>query len=286
MLTLVLAALAVALVARRDLGAGLLAARPGPATAAPRLGSPLALAWRLQRSLLASWAAGFAVLGAVMGSIATNVGGFVDSAQSRDLIVKLGGVNGLTNAFLATEFGFMAVIASAYGIQAALRLRSEETEQRAEPVLATSVSRARWLGSHLIVALAGSALLLVVAGTAAGLTNGAQAGDPGAALGRLLGAALGQVPAVWVLVGIVVVLVGLAPRAATAAWVALVVFLLIGELGALLGLDRAVQDVSPFAHVPRLPGGELSAAPLLWLAATAAVLVAAGFAGFRRRDIG
>jgi ABC-2 type transport system permease protein len=262
------------------------AARPGPATGAPGLRSPLALAWRLQRPLLAAWTAGFAVLGAVMGSIASDVGGFLDSSESRDLIVKLGGVHGLTDAFLATEFGFLAVFASAYGIQAALRARSEETGQRAEPVLAAAVSRPRWLGSHVVVALGGSALLLAVAGLAAALTNGGQTGDVGAAVRRLLPAALVQVPAVWVLVAIVVVLVGLAPQAATGAWGALLLFLLIGELGPLLHVDRAVQDVSPFAHVPRLPGGDYSSGPLLGLALTTAVLLVAGFLGFRRRDLG
>jgi ABC-2 type transport system permease protein len=286
LLAVVLVGVAHALVARRDLGAGLVAARPGPATGAPGLRSPLALAWRLQRPLLAAWTAGFAVLGAVMGSIATDVGGFLDSSESRDLIVKLGGVHGLTDAFLATEFGFLAVFASAYGIQAALRARSEETGQRAEPVLAAAVSRPRWLGSHVVVALGGSALLLAVAGLAAALTNGGQTGDVGAAVRRLLPAALVQVPAVWVLVAIVVVLVGLAPQAATGAWGALLLFLLIGELGPLLHVDRAVQDVSPFAHVPRLPGGDYSSGPLLGLALTTAVLLVAGFLGFRRRDLG
>jgi ABC-2 type transport system permease protein len=95
-----------------------------------------------------------------------------------------------------------------------------------------------------------------------------------------------QVPAVWVLVSIVVVLVGLAPRAATGAWGALLVFLLIGELGPLLHVAQVVQDVSPFAHVPRLPGGAYSSAPLLGLMATTAVLLGSGFIGFRRRDVG
>jgi ABC-2 type transport system permease protein len=286
LLAVVLVGVAHTLVARRDLGAGLMAVRPGPASGASGLRSPLALAWRLQRPLLAAWTAALAVLGAVMGSIASDVGGFLDSAESRDLIVKLGGVHGLTDAFLATEFGFLAVFASAYGIQAALRLRSEETEQRAEPVLATAVSRAAWLGSHVVVALGGTALLLAVAGLSAGLTNGAQTGGLGASVRRLVPAALVQVPAVWVLVSIVVVLVGLAPRAATGAWGALLVFLLIGELGPLLHVAQVVQDVSPFAHVPRLPGGAYSSAPLLGLMATTAVLLASGFIGFRRRDVG
>ena len=89
-----------------------------------------------------------------MGSMATDVGGFLDSAESRDLIIQLGGVQGLTDAFLATEFGFLAVFASAYGMQAVLRLRAEETALRAEPVLATAVSRSAWFASHLVVALA------------------------------------------------------------------------------------------------------------------------------------
>jgi ABC-2 type transport system permease protein len=41
-----------ALVARRDLGAGLVPDRAGPANAAPWLRSPIALAWRLQRGSL------------------------------------------------------------------------------------------------------------------------------------------------------------------------------------------------------------------------------------------
>jgi polyether ionophore transport system permease protein len=56
---IVLAAVAFALLARRDVGAGVLPARLGPATAAPWLRSPLALAWRLHRGMLLAWTAGW-----------------------------------------------------------------------------------------------------------------------------------------------------------------------------------------------------------------------------------
>lgn len=283
-LTVVLMVAAHALLARRDQGAGLLPDRAGPAAAGRGLNGAFGLAWRLHRGTLVAWAAGFAVLGVVFGSIATNLGSFLNSSGARELIQRLGGTTGLTDAFLSAEFGIVGVVASGYAIQVALRLRSEETGQRAEAVLATGVGRLRWVASHVTVSLLGTAFLLAVAGLAAGAALAVQTGD-GGDVGRVLLAALVRIPAAWVLTGLVVAAFGFVPRAAAVGWVALVVFLLIGELGPLLGLDPWVMDISPYAHVPRLPGSELTAAPLVWLALVAAVLTAAGLAGFRRRDV-
>ena len=44
-------------------------------------------------------------------------------------------------------------------------------------------------------------------------------------------------------------------------------------------------SVSPFTHVPRLPGGTVSATPLAWQTGTGLALTAIGLAGLRRRDI-
>jgi ABC-2 type transport system permease protein len=99
-------------------------------------------------------------------------------------------------------------------------------------------------------------------------------------------AALVQLPAAWVLAAIVVAAFRLAPRFFVAGWVALAGFVVLGELGPLVGLSQWVLDISPFAHVPKLPGGAFSPAPLVALTAIAALLGAAGLVGLRRRDIG
>jgi ABC-2 type transport system permease protein len=279
-----LTALAYVLVERRDHGAGLLPDRPGPATAARTLGTPLGLAWRLHRGAFYGWLAAFVLIGLVFGNVAANVGGFMSSEGARNLIEKLGGVRGLTDAFLSTELGMAGVIASVYAVQVVMRMRSEEAELRSEPVLATAVGRISWAGSHIAVALAGTTALLLAGGLGAGLTYASQTGQA-ADIWRTVAAAAVRVPATWVMAGIAVAVFGLAPRAVVVGWAALVAFLLLGEFGPLFTLDQWVMDLSPYAHVPRLPGGELSAAPLVWLAAVAALLVTAGLAGLRRRDI-
>jgi ABC-2 type transport system permease protein len=273
------------LVARRDHGAGLLAQKPGRATASPSLSTPLALAVRLQRGGLVGWLVGMALGGLVIGSIASQVGEFVDSPQARDMVMKLGGERGLVDAFLSAEIGILAVIVSAYGISAAMRLRSEETALRVEPILATRVSRLRFAASHVVVALAGTTLLMLTVGLFGGFAHGAASGDM-SAMGRVLVAALVQLPAVWVLTGITVLVFGLAPGMVMAGWGALVVFLLLGQLGPIFELPRWAMDISPFTHTPKLPGGELTATPLVALTLVAAALIAVGLAGYRRRDIG
>jgi ABC-2 type transport system permease protein len=273
------------LVARRDHGAGLLPQRPGKPGASGFLSTPLALAMRLQRGGLYGWLVGMALGGLVVGSIASQVGEFLDSPSAKDMIMKLGGERGIIDAFLSAEMGILAVVVSAYGISAAMRLRQEETSLRVEPILATRISRLNFAASHVIVALAGTTVLLLTLGVFAGFAHGAASGDM-SAFGRVLGAALVQLPAVWVLTGITVLAFGLAPGLIMAGWGALVVFLLLGQLGPILELPQWAMDISPFTHTPKLPGGDFSATPLVWLTLVALALTAAGLASFRRRDIG
>ena len=68
--TAALTAVAYGLADRRDLGAGLLGERLGPATA-PGLRGPISLSWRLNRGLLVKWAVGIASFAAAAGGAST-----------------------------------------------------------------------------------------------------------------------------------------------------------------------------------------------------------------------
>ncbi|MET8353680.1 MULTISPECIES: ABC transporter permease [unclassified Micromonospora] len=271
---------------RRDLGAGVFPPQLGPATAGPRLAGPFGLAWRLHRGQLLGWTVGFGLLGLVLGGAADAAGDAVQGNQQvAEILARLGGTSALAEAYLGGTLSLTALAAAGYGIQAALRARAEETAGRAEPLLATAVSRTRWLAAHLLFALLGPAVVLSVTGLATGLAYGLSVGDVGGELPRLLGAGLAQVPAAWVLAGLAALLVGWLPRFSTGAWAVLAGCLLLGQLGAVLELDQWALDLSPFTHTPQVLGPDWTVTPLVALAAVTAALTAAALKTFQTRDV-
>ncbi|MCU1687359.1 MAG: transporter permease [Amycolatopsis sp.] len=282
-----MAGVAYFLLPRRDLGMGLWAARPGPTSASARLKSPFALAWRLQRGALIGWLIGFAVMGGVLGSLVNGIDGVIgDSEQARQIFERMGGSTAVVQAYIASLGAIFGVVIALYAVQATLRMRSEETGMRVEPLLATSVGRLRWAAGHLVFALLGSVLVLVVAGASAGLFSGLQMHDVSGQVTSMLKAMLAQVPAVWVVAGAAMLLYGVRPRWSAGAWGVVSVFLLITLIGPAANLGQAVMDISPFTHIPKLPSAPFTATPLVWLLIVAAAAFGVGLASFRRRDIG
>ncbi|MFF7161119.1 ABC transporter permease [Streptomyces sp. NPDC008086] len=270
-------AVAYELAGRRDVGMSFLPARPGPADG--RLATAAGLAWRLQRGSVLGWSIGFFLAGVVYGGLTDGVADLVgDNDNAREIFERMGGQAGITDAFLASMVGMLGLIAALYVVASVLRLHGEETSGRAEPLLANAVGRLRWAAGHLVIAFAGSALIMLLAGLGFAAGYGKQ-------VGPILGACLVQLPAVWVVGGLTVLLYGVLPRAATAAWGVAGAVLLIGWVGPALDVPQAVLDLSPFGHLPKLPGGGMEWGAVLVLLALAAALTASGLAGLRRRDM-
>ena len=264
--------------ARRDLGAGLLADRNGSPTGT--MGSADALAWRLQRGGLIGWVITYLVLGVLFGSIVNTLGGLMTN-DATDLLRKLGGVGTFTDIYLTLVAGMAAFGAAAFGVSAVMRLRSEESAGHLESVLATRVSRSRFLLSHLAVALVGASLLVVLLGLS--MATAHLSGSSG--FWREAAPAVAYLPAIWVMVAVVAVVVGWAPRLDWLGWTLIAGVVLLGELGALIGLPSWTLKISPFAHVPRVPVEPMAWTPEIVLTLVAAALVVVAFLGFRRRDM-
>ena len=280
-----LVVVAFALLDRRDLGAGVLPSRAGHERSS--IASPGALTLRLARATLVGWVVAYLVLGLVLGSIAGSVETFVDSPQIADMLKAMGGAAGsVTDLFFSTELHFAAVGASALAIALITRMHTEESTGHLEALRATPVRRVAWSLGHVVLAVLATAVVLVVSATVAGVVHGADAGDIGGTVSRLVGAALSTLPAVWVAMAVALLLYGALPRFTGLAWAALILFLLLGEFGDLLDLPGWLVDLSPFTHLPAMPGGALEWTPLVGLTVVAVAIGAAGLAALRRRDLG
>ena len=287
-LTAGLSALAYALSARRDLGAGWVRPRPGPATAAPNFRGLFALAWRLQRGWLLSWTAAFALFGAVFGGVATSAARQLDAGARFAGVLTNGSPTAPPEALLFTLVLMIlgGEVAAVCAVGSALRPRAEEVQGRADPLLGAPVGRIRWAASHLVFALLGPAALLATFGATAGLTYGIGAGGAAHEAGRVTLAALAYLPAVWVLTAVAVALFGLLPRHTFLAWGALALVALIDLARELNWVGDAAAQFSPFAHVPKLLLGQPADFSLLGLLGAACALTALGLVGLRGRDIG
>jgi len=285
-LTLLLAALAAWLGTRRDVGAGLVPDRPGPAVAGRLLRRHAGLAWRLHRSTLVGWSVGMAVVAAAFGAIGDEAGEFAAATEElQRALGQLADGGAMTELFLAFTMSFLAVAAAGFTVQTLLRMRIEEADGRLEPLLAAAVARTGWLGGHLAIAAVGTVVLLGATGSAGAVAFGAVTGDWSTA-GGVLRAALVQIPAVLALGGVVVLAFGVAPRQASAiGWAALAASLVVGQLGALFELPQAVLNLSPFTHVPAVPAEAFRWEPTVWLLGAALVQTAVGAVAFRRRDL-
>jgi ABC-2 type transport system permease protein len=282
-------AVAFVLAGRRDAGAGLMQPRTGSAAAGRLLGGPVGLVWRLERAALAGWSAGFLVAGLAIGVVGNGIGQLLGSGGGAvdKALLRIGGQSALTNAYLAACMALLGLVAAAYATGVVLRLRAAETDGLSEPILASPVSRFRWGGSTLLITLAGTAVVLAVGGIGMGLGFGLATSGVGAWVSRLIGAGLVQLPAALCLAGLACVVVGLLPRWSVGlGWAGVGICGLIGLFGPAVQLSQQVLDIVPFTHTPKLPGGEFSPTPVIWLCVAALAMALVGMTGLRRRDIG
>jgi ABC-2 type transport system permease protein len=281
--TMVAAGAAYAVFARRDVGSGVWPARPGPARAPVGLQGSLGLAWRLQRGSLIAWAAGLFVGGLAYGSIGDDVTSLLgDSDFAQDVF----GANGpdLVDSFYATSALMLALIGAGFAISSTLRPRSEENDGQVESLLATALPRWRWLASHLVITLAGTVAVVALSGLGLGLGFALATGDA-SKIGPFTWATTSLLPAVLLLAGLALLLYGALPRAASLAWLALLVCVVVMMFGEALQLPDWLRDLSPFEHLALVPAVSVDWAAALGVLGIAAVMAAAGQVAFLRRDL-
>jgi ABC-2 type transport system permease protein len=277
--------IAVALTSRRDVGRGLWPERRGHAEATRTLLSPAGLVWRLQRSAFLGWAAALLMFGLIFGNLTEQIQGL--EGHAKDWWTETGGTHQIVDAYKVSIIQMAGMFAAIYLVQVLLRMRVDETGGTLESVLASGVTRTRWLWGHLRNAIAGSVVLMVLFGVSMGLTAGQVLGNTGTQVRVLAWAGLLQVPGILVVGAAVVAVICLVPRWSVAtSWALLLTALVVGPMfGPGLNLPRWVQDLSPFTHSPKAPAAAVTAAPMLTLGVVCLGFAATALISLRRRDL-
>src|SRR5699024_6503530 len=150
------------------------------------------------------------VFALAFGSLATEVEGMVES--NPDLAVILGDdTDDLGAAFLVTMMTYVLMAAGSYDALSARRAWGAAHAGRPELVLPMAVSRIRWFGTALFVATWSTLLITLVGGHGLGVGAAAVLESAGW-IGRMLEAALAQMPAALVFGALAALLLGFLPR--------------------------------------------------------------------------
>lgn len=288
-LVLVTAALlgfAAYLTVHRDFGGALLKPRPGSPRGSRALGTPFGLVLRLQRGMLTGWAVGLFSLALIYGAVIPTVPDLVESNPeiARYLGVSADAEQALIDAFLRYIMLFMAVVSTGFGVSSVLRLRSEEESGRTEAVLATGVSRTRWVAAAVAVSALGSVALVALMGLGLAVGYGLSMGEWDQVADQTFGQ-LAYLPGVLVVAAFAVAVAGLLPRRSMLAWLLVAAVFFQTMLSETLRLPDVLDAISPFWHLPGVPEESFDPAPSLVEVLLAGALVLIGLCGHRRRDI-
>ena len=285
--TVALGAAAIATAGLRDAGAGVLSDHERAAPRLRLLTGQAGLAIRLARPAAVSWWAAIALSALLFGLIARSAGSTMAGSSAQGVLAKLGASGSGTDAVLGICFLALAVLLAFAAAGQVTAARSEEASQRLDHLLAGPVSRARWLGGRLLIALG----VVLAGGAAAGVFGwlGAASQHSGAGLPTLLDAGLNLVPPAVVIGGVGVLALGVWPRRAGAvvhtalAWSLLAD--IVGGFGGSGPATRWLLDSSVFHQMASAPATPPNWAANAVMLAVGAACAAAGGIAFNRRDL-
>lgn len=281
---LIIATLALYLNAIRDVGAGFIPTKAGRSEASRFLSSPIGLAFRLQRTALYSWTVGMFVLGLSYGSVMGDLESFF--ADNEVLAEVLQPVEGFTliEQFIPMLMSVIAMLSTIPVLMVLLKVRGEEKKGRLDHLLSNAVSRNRIVGGYIILAIVTSVVMLFMG--VAGLWIAASAVvDDNFGFAMLVKAAFVYLPAIGVMIGIGVFLIGYFPKWTNLVWYYLIYSFFIVYMEGLLQFQDWFGKLSPFGHIPSVPVEEISVVTLSIVIMVGIVLGVMGMKQFRSRDI-
>ncbi len=267
----------------RDLGQGLIPARRGKGAASALLSNTFGLSFRLLRGSFLIWCTVIFVLSALFGALFGDLESFVANSELLKAMF-MGSAYSITDEFITMLTAIMALVSTIPVLSMLLKIRAEERAGHSEHVLSRSVARTSQLIGYFGFAFVSGAVFMLIASLGMGIM-GASALESAPALGTFIKAGLSYLPAVWVMLGITVLLTGLLPKLTVIAYAYLGYSFFSVWFGSMMELPEWTGKLTPYGHIPQIPLEEMNVPILLVLTGIAVAVTIPGFYGYGRRDV-
>ena len=273
----------------RDLGEGMIHAKPGRKNASIFLKGTFGLSVRLVRNIFIGWIIGLMLLGMSYGSVMGDLESFMSTNDFFQQMLDATQGPELVEQFVTMIISIMAIVATVPVLIVLLKVRSEEKKGRNEIVLSKKVSKTKLLGGYFALSIIGSVVMLfsVVFGLWVASYAAMQNADPITFIQIIKSGAV-YLPAMWVMIGIAMMLIAYFPRRTSVIWgyLGLSFFLtyLLRIMAAYLNLPEWLPRITPFGNVPQIPTQEMNWTNIVVLTCIAAVTICVGFIQYKKRD--
>lgn len=277
-LTAALLAAAFVIESRRDYGSGILQEKKGKSEATPLMRRSWGLILHLYKGSIIGWSIGIVLAGLMFGSVTNSMLSLFSDADVP--MLKGSGIEALMGLLLC----FIGLVSVVLPMLIMTGLRSDEAKGLTEAQLAGGISRGRIVLERFAVGTAATALLLVLGGASFGLSYGVVADDM-SQIWKLAIDSLVYLPGIMAIMGVIVLLFGLIPRATIpVTWFIYGAMYFDVLLSDALKLPKWAANIMPFIGTPRVPYQDFNASVFGYLAA-AIVFVLLGMIGLRGRDV-
>lgn len=280
----VLTSVAFYLNKRRDIFAGILPTRSGRRSASKWLQTLPGLVWHLEKTKVITWTIGMFLMtmafGSIFGELETY---FTDLPIIQDMLAADSNQT-FTEQFMSLIIAIMSLFSIIPGISIIYSLKNEEKLGRTENMYSRAVSRTKVLATYYGLAALTTILIQLVIALGFYLSS-SQVLEQVILFANFVGAAMIYLPALWLILGITTLIIGLIPKFSSAIWLYVAFTFIVLYTGELLELPKAVTQLSVFDHIPQLPGNEIKWPVLITMMVTAVMTTMLGFIGYNCRDI-
>ena len=283
-LSIIITIIAFRLNSTRDLGAGLIAAKPGKKEASNFLKTPTGLTLRLIKGILIGWGVGVFVLGIAYGSVFGDVETFLEGSELMQQLFLGNDKFTFAEQFLTTLMVISSIMVTVPTLSVLLKIRTEEKKGRLEHIYSKKISRKTIFSNYLTFSFLTSIIMTIAFVFGLWIAAVASMDDP-IALTTIFASGISYLPAIWSMIGIAALLIAFIPKLTNQIWSLLGLFFFFVYIGPLMNIPNGFLKATPYGSIARIPVEDINFVPLIILTVLTIVMTIVAIKGYNKRDI-